>query len=260
MREDMRKPGAFTLVELLVVIAIIGILAALLLPALSGALAHARRANCISNVKQIDAGVLMYAADNHDTLFPLLKKPANVKSGFNFQEWTSYVPLTGRYLGLKDVPSPLNRIFACPADVFHEYMPTLGNTSEWVNESLHSQSKMNYSSYIFNAGNAVIQGGENRTKFPTMFPGVLGATLGSIRTPDKTVLLGEWPAWAPYSWHSPSRPRQYKVNNAPNVLGFADGHVGNVKIHSGTNNPTGLRQASFAFDPPPEYAYKWSGK
>lgn len=257
MRENNRGRGAFTLVELLVVIAIIGILAALLLPALNSAMTHARRGNCILNVKQIDAGVMMYAADNHDTLFPIIKKPKNVEYVFNFQEWTAYVPLTGRYLGLKGAPSPLNRIFACPADSFHEVFPS--STTEWVNESLHSRPDVNYSSYIFNAGNAVIQGGTLREKYPTMFPGVLGSTLASIRTPDKTVLLGEWPAWAPYSWHSPSRPRSYKVNNAPDALGFADGHVGYVKIYSGSNNPTGLHQSSFAFDPSSDYDYKWSG-
>jgi prepilin-type N-terminal cleavage/methylation domain-containing protein len=258
MRENTRRTAALTLVELLVVIAIIGILAALLLPVLSSAAAHARRANCISNVKQIDAGVMMYAADHHDTLFPVLKKaPSYLEAAFYFEEWTDYVPLTGRYLGLKAAPSPSNKIFACPADTFHDAFPK--STTEWVNESLHSRPDVNYSSYIFNAGNAVIPGSERRKKYPTMFPGVHGATLASIRTPDKTILLGEYPAWAPYSWHAPSRPREYRVNNAPNVLGFADGHVGYVKIYSGTNNPSGLHQSSFAFDPSPEYDYKWSG-
>lgn len=236
------------------VIAIIGILAALLLPVLNSAAAHARRGNCISNVKQIDAGVLMYAADHSDTLFPVPKTTTN---GFYFEEWTAYVPLTGPYLGLKGAPSPLNKIFACPADTFHDHIP--GNPADWVNESLHSQSNVNYSSYIFNAANAVWPDIFYRKKYPTMFPGVLGATLASIRTPDRTVLLGEWPAWGPYSWHSPPHPRNYKVNNSPDVLGFADGHVGYVKIYSGTNNPSGLWQASFAADPPPEYDYRWSG-
>jgi prepilin-type N-terminal cleavage/methylation domain-containing protein len=257
MRDDPHKTSAFTLVELLVVIAIIGILAALLLPTLNSAAAHARRGNCISNVKQIDAGVLMYAAENQDMLFPAQKKPNDVKAVFYFQEWTAYVPLVGHYVGWKGAPSPRDKIFACPSDKFHDVVATGG--IKWVNESLHSQSNLNYSSYIFNAANSVWQI-PLRDKYPTMFPGVLGSKLASIRTPDKTVLLGEWPAWAPYSWHSPPRPRSYKVNNAPNVLGFADGHVGYVKIHSGTNNPTGLWQASFAFDPPPEYDYKWSGK
>jgi len=67
MRSRIRN--GFTLIELLVVIAIIAILAAILFPVFAQAREKARATSCLSNLKQVGLGAVMYAQD-YDELFP----------------------------------------------------------------------------------------------------------------------------------------------------------------------------------------------
>jgi len=63
-----RRRHAFTLVELLVVIGIIGVLIAILLPALNKAREHARRTRCMSNMRQLTIAWTMYVQNNKGKL------------------------------------------------------------------------------------------------------------------------------------------------------------------------------------------------
>ena len=119
-----RRAPAFTLIELLVVIAIIAILAALLLPALAGAKARSQAIVCMSNIKQLTLGWLLYADDIDDLLINNHGKPETTAKrdtwANNVQDWgNSDDNINPIYLTDSKLGPYVGRsaaVFKCPAD------------------------------------------------------------------------------------------------------------------------------------------------
>jgi prepilin-type N-terminal cleavage/methylation domain-containing protein len=217
----MNEKHAFTLIELLVVIAIIAILAALLLPALSRAKETARRTACVSNLRQVNLAIRLYADDYLDSL-PVLPDPNPYPNGVG----AYYKQLVKGYLALTGPASPNEKVFICPSD-----------------RILQTQLGHAFTSYTFN-------GYEGE---PGAIPRITGQKLGAIKSPARAVLAGEWPAFFGGSWHplvSGERP------DAKNVLSFVDGHVGFIKIYwDGVSDSDPCN-----YEPPAGYDYNWDGE
>jgi len=217
----MNSRRGFTLIELLVVIAIIATLAALLLPALSRAKDTAKRTACLSNLRQVNLAIHLYADDNSDSL-PVLPDPNPYPNGVG----AYYKQLVKGYLGLTGPASLDEKVFICPSD-----------------RTLHTQMGHAFSSYTFNGYEIG----------PGAIPRITGQKLGAIQSPARAVLAGEWPAFFGGSWH-PFINQDYP--NAKNVLSFVDGHVGLIKIY--WNGVADSDPASY--EPPAGYDYNWDGE
>ncbi|HYG34332.1 MAG TPA: YraN family protein [Clostridia bacterium] len=110
--------GAFTLTELLITLLVVGVLAALLLPALNRSKGRAKEARCVSNLKQLYTGFLLYHADNNQ--FPgEISRQGKVWRSATFFGGNAGCDSNAPPADIRPLYSHVSKgeVFRCPADV-----------------------------------------------------------------------------------------------------------------------------------------------
>jgi hypothetical protein len=208
----------------MVLTAVLSLLGAIVFTTVASSRAKSRQATCSANVQQVNRAVLTFCADNGEAL-PTIP-PDDTRS-----VWWYYKEQVKRYVGLTGESSKNDTVFACPQDRgYSDPFP------------FHLSSRFDFSSYVYNG-----------VTLPGM-PNIAGLKLSGVKHPSRTLLVMEWTAHAPLSWHRSKTGR----NNSPfycdaqSVVGFVDGHVNLTRIYYDGYN------AAYTRDPIDGYDYQYS--
>lgn len=177
MRTRLRH--GFTLIELLVVIAIIAILAAILFPVFAQAREKARAASCLSNLKQIGLGIMMYVQD-YDETYPTAYQYKNNTATTNGGSAGGYI----HYSAMIQPYIKNTNIWVCPSDANRGIAPDNPPCANWLDTSTPGcEAQVPRISYIANS--SVLP----RKRGPQDAPNVVG--MAAIDAPADVIAIAE---------------------------------------------------------------------
>ena len=238
----LRRQG-FTLLELLVVIAIIAILAGILIPVFAQAKEQGRSTTCQSNLKQQALALMQYAQAYDDRLpywFSWEEQYVDQKGIRHIPGvWSTYRAMIMPYVRSQNV-------FRCPSD------------TGWIAYTLAGEERKpigtlpdyDYNSYLLNSWAGAV---------PTLdheyLKGIAGRRISTIAPGTKVVMVLEWCASIPITWHYKDRESS-QLHDTLSNLAFMDGHVKLKKIWwNGQPN-----YYAWLTNPPKRYGYMWYGR
>lgn len=213
------RPRAFTLIELLVVVTIVGVLVALLLPAVQAAREAGRRAQCLNNLKQLGVALHCYHIDNR--CFPragagvasltnaAVKKKwtlswgAAILPGLEQQALYDSINQRASYLDSSNLAAgqTVLSVFVCPSSPYKEYMKPNGDTPSSTTRYARSDYGGNWGERALRAypsqncqNNYASDGGDRYARGVLLFSGEPVVSIETITDgTSQTVVAGEGP-------------------------------------------------------------------
>lgn len=217
--------GAFGRLDLVVVASALALVGALVAVPMERTRRASRLATCRANLMKVAGATLSFARDQQGRL------PAPEEGRGELQWW--YKEQVKGHAGLRGASSTRDAVFACPDDRgYTDPVP------------FHQTARFDFGSYCFNG-----------VTLPGV-PSIAGWPLAEVADPRRTLLVMEWTAHGPLSWHRSRTGRRNApfYRDAESVLGFVDGRVAMAPVYYDGFN------AAYTRDPIAGYEYRYSGR
>lgn len=202
----------FTLIELLVVVAIVGVLAALLLPALVRARESAKRATCTNNLRQIGMAFELFVQEHNET-YPYADDPVSTTPFYCLWMGRGWRTRLAEYIpGDKEDPG----VFFCPSD------------SREKSADVYERTSYAYSMAFYHSAEQIdsLSTPEACYQSDLLLPAV-PQQINAVREPSRKILVGEW-----YSNHAAwENDKGWFAWGGKRLYLFADGHVEYLDSH-----------------------------